>query len=80
MVKSKHLENEDTLQQEVDERIQKIRELKRAGAVLELISVVSDMNTERENPKRIMKACYDYIAQHRAIYGKKKNPNELKWN
>lgn len=70
VTKKTNLENEDTLQQEIAEKQDKLRQMKRAGSELELQSAVADMNTTEENPKRILKACYNYIAQHRALHKK----------
>lgn len=68
----KNLETVETLQQQIQENAEKIRKMKRADSELNLQLVVGKMNTDEENPREILRACYSYIAQHRALFSKKK--------
>lgn len=53
---------------------EKIRMLKRAESEIELAESVHEVldafETDRESQKRVLDACYDYVAQHRALFKK----------
>lgn len=73
----KKIETLEDLQNEVESRLEKIRQMKRSESEINLSMAVEKMNTAEENIKEIMKACYDYIAQHRALIKKGNYGNHL---
>lgn len=63
----------DELKEQIADNAQKIRELKRQDSELNLKVAVNKVNSDEEKDvKEIMKACYDYIAQHRNMFPKSK--------
>lgn len=53
---------------------EKIRQLKRTESENELTDAVHEVldtfQTDKKNLKRVLDACYNYIAQHRALFRK----------
>lgn len=67
----KSTESVETLEQEIEQKKNKVRQMKRADSEIRLVLAVKDMNNEdRKAQKEILDACYDYIAQHRALWRK----------
>jgi len=65
----KNLESVEALQKEILDKQQKIRTMKRADSEVRLQLAVEKMSSEEINDqKEILDACYDYIAQHRALF------------
>ena len=69
-------ETVETLQKQMEDNAQKIREMKRADSELNLQLVVGEMGTDEEKPREILTACYSYIAQHRILFKKNKGYGE----
>jgi hypothetical protein len=69
--KKKSLETVEELQKQITENAEKIRQMKRADSELNLQMAVQKINSEEEKDQReILRACYSYIAQHRALFPK----------
>jgi pyruvate-formate lyase-activating enzyme len=67
--RKKNLESVDSLSKEKREIEERIRIMKRADSEVDLEMAVKKMNSEDMNDQReILDACYDYIAQHRALF------------
>lgn len=69
------METVESLQEQIKENAEKIRSMKRADSELNLQMAVQKINSEKEADQReILRACYSYIAQHRLLLKKKKEP------
>lgn len=75
MVKDKGIEKRTSLEtvpeleKQILENKQKVRELKRSDSELNLQIAVDKMNSDKEEDmKEILRACYNFIAQHRTMY------------
>lgn len=69
--KTNKLDTVEELQKAIEENKNRVREIKRADSELRLQMAVKNMNSEDVKEQvEILRACYDYIAQHRNLYGK----------
>ena len=60
------LETVESLQKQVEENKSKIREIRKADSELNLQIAVGRMNEDTDDVKaEILRACYNYIANHR---------------
>lgn len=67
--KIKSLETISELEKQIEENRDKVRELKRAESCINLQIAVEKINsTEESDMREILRACYNFIAQHRALY------------
>lgn len=61
----------ESLEKEVAVNQEKIRQLKRANSEYDLMEAVELIHSEKKSDqKKLLDACYNYIAQHRALFKK----------
>lgn len=68
----------DALKKEIAQKQEKIRRMKRTDSEINLQLVADKITSDNiDDIKEVMKACYDYIAQHRALTKQKDTFVEL---
>lgn len=74
---TKKFETVEELQNEIEQNKNRVRELKRADSELRLQMAIKEIDGDMKAQRELLRACYDYIAQHRALFKKGDYGNHL---